>query len=1007
MSIKKLLQCLVVLIATFVTMNVSAQTGAITGTVLDDGGAAIVGATVTIKGSNSSVRTNANGKFSINAKSQADYVIISAPGMASKTIPVSSNELGEITLNQKSRSLTDVVVVGYGSTKQKDVTGSIASVKSKDFNQGVNGTPEQLIIGKVAGVQITTAGGAPGSGSRIRIRGGSSLNASNDPLIVIDGVPIDNYKMGGSANPLNMINPNDIETFDILKDASATAIYGSRASNGVIIITTKRGTKKDDLHVSFSTMNSLATATERRVDMLNATEYRNLFALTQKEASFATLGNADNNWQNLLLRDAYASDNNVSITGGIKGLPYRVSLGYMGQQGMVIGGGIDRGSFGVNISPTFFNNTLKINAGVKSSTTLSKFTDEGAIGTALSFDPTQSVGSENEKFGNYFAWTDAFGNPIPIASSNPLAMVNLRDDRSTTKRTLANIQIDYKIPFISGLRANLNLASDNASSDGMKVIPYASATGDGFKRGGKKQGYGENRTNKLMEVYLNYNKELKKDKLTMDLTAGHSYQDLYKNYPTFTDYTNLGKFQTINHIDSVSIKAGNRFATQNTLISFFGRANFTIYKNFLLTASLRNDLTSRFAPENRSGVFPAVAGAWRIKETFFKDNKDISNLKLRLGWGQTGQQEFYLNDRPVDYAYILKYSQSDPDANYILGDSAVPALRPDPIDPKIKWETTTTTNLGLDYGFYKNRISGSIDVYNRQTTDLIVNALVPAGSLVGNKAYTNVGSLENKGIEFTLNAIPVATKNFTWDINFNYTHNRNKILSISPVKGSESNLIQIGGIDGGTGNNIQVLMEGQSTNTFFVYQQIYDQNNKPLEGMYVDQNKDNKIGKEDLIPFKSGEPTDFYGFSSNLAFRRMSLGFVLRAQTGGYAYNNVAANLGSLATMNNSVGYNNNIHGSYFDTRFEKQQFLSNYYVENASFLRMDNINIGYNFGNIFKGKTANVGNLRGTFMVQNVFIITKYSGIDPEVVKDGLGGIDKNIYPRARTYSIGLNLDL
>jgi TonB-dependent starch-binding outer membrane protein SusC len=1006
MSIRKLLQTLLVLIATFVSVSSFAQGGAITGTVVDDGGNPLLGANVAIKGTNQSSKTNASGKFSITPRTQADFLIVTFAGMASKTVAVSGNDVGVITLLNRSRAINDIVVVGYGSTKQKDITGSVASVKSKDFNQTQNTTADQLIIGKVAGVQITTVGGAPGSGSRIRIRGGSSLNASNDPLIVIDGIPIDNFKMGGSANPLNMINPNDIESMDILKDASATAIYGSRASNGVILITTKKGTRKDDgVHVGFSSLNSVATPGRRRVDMLNTNEYRNLFLLTQDSSAQQTLGNADNNWQDNILRNAFSSDNNVSITGGIKGLPYRVSLGYLGQQGMVMGGGLDRGSFGVNINPSFFNNTLKVNAGVRSTTTKTRFTDEGAIGAANSFDPTQSIKSENEKFGNYFAWTDAFGNPISNAPNNPVSLVNQREDKSMSYRNLVNLQLDYKIPFVKGLRANLNLGYDQAKTDGNKTIPYTNVTGDGFFRGGKNQDYGESRTNKLIDFYLNYNKDILVNKLGLDVTAGYSNQYFDREYPTFDDRTSLGKYQTTNNIDSIYAVAGTAFATRKNIQSFFGRANFTIFKRFLLTGTLRNDRTSSFAPSVRSGFFPAVAAAWRInEESFLKDNKNVSNLKLRLGWGQTGQQEVYFRDRPLDYLYLPKYNLGDPTASYQFGNTFYQVYRPDAVDPNIKWETTTTTNAGLDFGFYKNRIFGSIDVYNRESTDLLANIPVSAGTALSNTIFTNVGNLTNRGIEIGLGFVPVASKNVTWEVNLNYTHNVNKIVKMTKYTDANFAGISVGGIDGGTGNNIQVLRPGYSINTFNALQQVYDTKGNPVEGAYVDQNGDGVINEKDLVTKYNSDPRDLFGFNTNVAYKRFTFGAVARAQFNGYNYNNTASNQGYLNAMRNDNGYNNNIHGSVFNTRFVNSQLLSNYYIENSSFFRLDNASLGYNFGAISKAKNA--ANLRASFMVQNVFVITNYTGLDPEVVKDGNSGIDKNIYPRPTTYSVGLNLD-
>jgi TonB-dependent starch-binding outer membrane protein SusC len=997
---------LVVVLSMFVSLSVFAQGGTVTGTVTTEEGAAIIGATIFEKGINNGTKTNTDGKFALALKGKGEFIIVSADGMATQTLPINGNDFGTIKLSPRTRQISDVVVVGYGSTKAKDVTGSVTSIKAKDFVQGnVGGSPEQLIIGKAPGIQITSAGGAPGSGSRIRIRGGSSLNASNDPLIVIDGVPVDNFKMGGSANPLNMINPNDVESIDILKDASATAIYGSRASNGVIQITTKRGSKKGGFHINYNTTNSVQTPNGRYADMLNPTEFRELYKLTQSEANHTTLGNNETDWKSLILRNAFATDNNLSFSGGIKNLPYRISLGYFGQQGMINGGGLDRGSLGINLNPTFLNNTLKVNINARGSSTRTRFTDEGAIGAANTFDPTQSPYSELEQFGKYFAWVDAAGNPITIAPSNPLAMVNLRDDISTSERFLGNIQFDYQLPFLKGLRANLNLGTDAATTRGNKKIPYTSVTGDGYFREGKNEDYGESRQNKLLDFYLNYKRELGASSV-LDVTGGYSYQDFYRKYPTFDDFTNLGNYQSITNIDGLYKAAGPMFASQYTILSFFGRANYSYKSRYLLTATLRNDNTSRFSPENRAGYFPAVAAAWRISEEgFLKSNKTINNLKLRAGWGQTGQQDLFLNDRPVDYLYLARYKFSDNAAAYQIGNDFVPTLRPEAIDANITWETTTTSNIGLDFGLFKNRVNGTIDLYNRDTKDLLAFVAVSAGTATSDKVLTNIGSLRNRGVELGLNFVPVATKNFTWDLGFNYTYNQNKIISMSNNDSSFAGILT-GGADGGVGTNVQILKPGLPINQFNLYQQVYDAASKPIEGAYVDQNEDGIINENDRITSYNSEPRNLFGLSTNLSFKRFNVGVIARAQTGSFVYNNTASSLGNLLSMRNGVGYNSNIHGSYYDTRFNTQQILSDYYIESADFLRIDNINVGYNFGQVIKS-SKNAGNLRASFIVQNAFLFTNYTGIDPEVTKDGNNGIDRNLYPRPRTYSIALNLDL
>jgi TonB-dependent starch-binding outer membrane protein SusC len=988
----KALQKLFIVIALLVSSTTFAQT--YKGQVVDDSGSPLIGANVFAKGTQNGTKTNADGKFALDLDKAVDFLVVTYVGMNPKMVAATTENLGVISLTNKSRAINDVVVVGYGSQKKKDITSAVISIKSKDFNQGTIGTPEQLIIGKVPGVQITTNSGEPGVGSRIRIRGGASLNGPNDPLYVIDGVPVDNFKMVGSANPLNLINPNDIESVDILKDGSATAIYGVRGTNGVILITTKKGNRKSDrVNVSYSTNYGISQLTNRRVDMMNAWEFKNTVGLLYDSSQNALLGNDSTDWMKEITRTAQSWDNNVSITGGLKGLPYRLSVGNTIQQGLLYNNGLNRLSGGLNLSPSFFKNALKVDINIKNSITNSNFTNTGAIGSALSFDPTQRVlsGSAEAPYGGYFEYIKN-GQLNTIAPDNPLGLVKQIDNTSRSNRLLGNVQLDYKIPFLKGLRANLNLGMDNAKSLGTEIINSEAA--QYFVRGGKTQSYSEKRNNKLFDFYLNYAKSLKNINSVFDVTLGHSYQDFINDYPTFRDFNNVGEYAP----------AATPFKTQSTLIAFFGRANYAYKGRYLLNAALRNEYGSALSEGNKSALFPSVSAAWRISdEGFVKEGRSaINELKLRAGYGITGQNQLFLNDRPANYLAIPIYNISDPTAQYPLGDSYYPLFRPNAVNRSLTYEKTASTNLGLDYGFYKNRINGSIDLYNRLTTDLFNDAPIPAGTAPGNRLIQNIGSLTNRGIEAVVNFVPVATRNVTLDFGVNFTHNRNNIVSMTNNPNDTSFAgIATGGIDGGSGANIQIFKPGNSINSFYTYEQVYNTAGKVVEGAYVDQNGDGIINEKDLVvSSRSGEPRNLFGFSSNVRYKNASLGFVARAQTGSYNYNNPASNLGNLRETYNTAGYFTNIHGSYFDTRFNERQLYSNYYLEDASFFRLDNVNLGYDFGNISRNNTG--ANLRASFTVQNVFIITNYTGIDPEVA----GGVDKNIYPRPRTYTVGLHLD-
>lgn len=721
---------------------------------------------------------------------------------------------------KKETEIEQVVLIGYGAKKKTDLTGSITAISAKDFNEGSVNSPEQLIQGKASGIQITTNSGAPGAGSTIRIRGGASLNASNDPLIVIDGVPLDNNGISGASNPLALINPNDIESFNILKDASATAIYGSRASNGVIIITTKRG-KTGKLKATYTTTTSVYDKMGT-VEMLSADQFRDVVNSKAANNYKLLLGKSNTNWQKEIYQTAVGFDNTLSLSGGVKGLPYRLSLGYLNQDGIIKTNNIERSTASLNLNPKFFDNHLDINFNLKGTYVENRFKDDGAVGAAVVFDPTQSVFAPGfENYGGYFEWLDSTGTPNTNGTKNPLSMLNQRYDLSYVSRVLGNIQFDYKMHFLPELRANLNLGYDYSDSNGNTTVLPTAATE--YYRKGSYRRYTQEKKNKLLEFYLNYTKDISAINSLVDITAGYSYQDWQRSEPFApTSYGN----------GTMNPQTGNDFFTQNTLISYFARLNYTFDKKYLLTASVRRDASSRFSEDNRVGYFPSVALAWRIdQENFIKNTNVFSTLKLRVGWGQTGQQDINNND----YPYLARYVQSNSGAQYQIGDVFYNTLRGEGYDKNIKWETTTTKNLGLDFGFLNNRINGSIEVYEKETKDLLSVVPVPAGANLTNLLLTNVGDMRNRGIEFNMGVEAIKNENFSWEFNLNATHYKSEITNLA------STSVLTGGISGGTGSTIQVHAEGYQPNAFYVYQQVYNQQGKPIEGVYVDRNGDGII----------------------------------------------------------------------------------------------------------------------------------------------------------------------
>lgn len=880
---------------------------------------------------------------------------------------------------KKETEIEQVVLIGYGKQKKTDVTGSITSVTAKDFNSGAT-SPAQLIQGKTPGVQITNNSGAPGAGSSIRVRGISSLTGNNSPLIVIDGVPQDFNGVSGASDPLSLINPNDIQSFDILKDASAAAIYGNRASNGVILITTKQGSA-GKLKIGFSTLASVSTKMGD-VDVLSADEFRSFVLNSNAPQSYKNrLGTASTNWQDQIYQKAWGTDNNISLSGGIKGLPYRLSLGYNEQNGIVKTNNFRRTSLGLNLNPKFFDNHLTVNINGKGTFTDNRFPAEGVIGSATYFDPTQPIYSGNSNLGGYYEWLTADpSNPINVnATANPLGMLAATRDVSSIWRGLGNVQLDYKFHFLPDLHFNVNAGIDYTKSEGAKTVSGAYKIGYNDK--GTYREYSQERKNKLLETYLNYVKTIDAINTNVDLVAGYAYQAFQNYVPFAPTYTG----------NNTPIVPSADYKDKKVLLSFYGRAIFTIANKYIISGSLRRDGSSRFnngTTDNLWGVFPGVSVAWKINEENFLKDSGLSTLKLRGGWGKTGNQEITGGTYPAYAAY----NPSNGGASYQFGSQYYFMYRPNIYNPNLKWETTTTKNLGLDFGFAKNRVYGSVEIYQKNTEDLILDSPIAAGDL-SNHNILNVGNMETKGIEGNITFVPIKKENTTWELSFNATHYNSKITKL--INGAdESYNVPIGNIAGGVGNTIQAHYVGGQPYSFYVYQQVYDNSGKPLDGVFVDRNGDGVVNAKDMYFYKSTQPDVILGFNTKFTYNSWDFGLSARAILGNYVYNNAASNSSLQSATTND--YLQNIYSSAVNYKFATPRYFSDLFIENASFLRLDNVNLGYNFKDIFSPGSS----LRVYGMAQNVFVITKYSGVDPEV----FNGIDNGYYQMPRIYSLGLN---
>ncbi len=960
-----------------------AQTRTIKGEVTDaQNGEALIGATVMVEGEKGGTVTDFDGNFSLQVSSSAKKIKVSYIGYIDKVLSISDNM--KVKLESDSKALADVVVIGYGTARKSDLTGSVATVKSKDFNKGLVSSPEQLINGKVSGVQIMSNSGSASAGSTIRVRGGASLNASNDPLIVLDGVPLEQGGISGnSSNFLSMINPSDIESMTVLKDASSTAIYGSRASNGVIIITTKKG-QQGAVKVNFNTTNSLQTRAQM-VDMLSRDEFVNVINQFGTDNQKSLLGTANTDWNDEVYRTAFGTDNNLSVSGSIdKWLPFRVSVGYYNQSGLVRKDNVERWTGNVVLTPSFFQDHLKLTINAKGTLNNNSFNNGGAVWAAATFNPTIPVYSGNDKYGGYNEALDADGYPVNAGVRNPRGLVDLYDSKSKVSRFIGSMDVDYKVHFLPELKLHATVGADYAKGDGTIYVPaYAAQSYNKDESlGGSDYKYGPQKNeNRLLTLYANYAKYFEDIKSNVDLTAGYDYQYWKSTTPLY--YTKSAAGTNLS-----TVKASDY---RHVMLSYYGRINYSFDGKYLLTATVRRDASSRFSKDTRWGTFPSVALGWTLtEEPWLKNQKVLSNLKLRASYGVTGQQEGIGN-----YNYLPVYTSSVTGAEAFINGQYINTYRPEAYVSDLKWETTTSWNFGLDFGFLDGRIGGAIDFYTRKTKDLLASVPTAAGTNFSKTILTNVGNVDSKGIEISLNATPIQTKDWEWNLSYNFTWQNMKVKNLSLTKGGSQTNVKVGpSIDA---YQFQVLSEGYEPYMFYVYHQLYDsKTGKPIEGAYADLNNDGEINDADLYRYHSPAPKYIMGLSTSLRYKQLTLGMSFRANIDNYVYNGMGMSTGAFETVSYNNSQLNNLNTSFLKTGFKTRQYLSDYYVENASFLKLDNLSLSYNVGKINKWASLTV-----SAMVQNVFTITGYSGTDPEVPN----GMDNSFYPRPRTYSVSLGL--
>lgn len=953
----------------------------ISGLVVDQEHEPVIGATVLVKGTTIGTSTDLDGKFVLSVPKSNSLLTVTYVGCKPVEIAADSPLLASgIVLHEDAEILGDLVVIGYGTVKKEDATGSVAAIRPDDFNKGNRTSVQDAMVGKIPGVNVVSSGGAPGSGATVRIRSGASLSASNDPLFVIDGVPVDNSTIEGGSNLLAGINPEDIESFTVLKDASATAIYGSRASNGVIVITTKKGS--DKVKVAYSGTFALSQRT-KTLDVLTADEFRQIVPGITGVPSDAVYGTANTNWQDEIFRTAFGTEQNLSVTGKIDPIltPFRVSVSYANQDGIIRNNNYQRVNAALSLTPSLLDNHLNISLNGKVSWERERKVDESVVGNAISYDPTRTVRTDDTTGPGlgYYIWKNG-NSPMAIQTDNPVAMLELDDRVNKVFRSIGNAQFDYKVHRLEDLSFNLNLGYDVLNSNYDRYVPEFAGMmytgnqkdGTGFDEAGRQQ-----KRNYLLDFYANY-KHTWADRHDFSAMAGYGWQHFWKKYN-----------RTQNDPEGNELNTPKHYESEYYLVSFYGRVNYGFDSRFLLTATLRSDASSRFSKKNRWGLFPSVALAWRlINEPFLRDQNTLSDLKLRAGYGVTGQQDII-----DDYPWMTTYSISYPESSYLF-DEWYHTYRPNGYDNDIRWETTTTWNVGVDWGFINNRINGSIDYYKRFTKDLLNTINVPAGVNYAPVLTTNIGSMENQGVEIAVNAIPVTTRDWEWTIGFNYTWQQSKITKLNVID-SENNFVNTGAISG-TGKTVQVFMVDKTPYTFYLAKQAYDDNGKPIEGMYVQPDGSLSGTETKYAGDKSALPTSLLGFNTRLSFRNWDLAIAGHGAFGNYVYNYVRANQ-YMQQAYSDQGSFSNLLKSTVETGFDNQQLYSDYWLEDGSFFRIDNITLGYTFPRLWNSSSS----LRITLGVQNVCTFTKYSGVDPELYS----GLDRDVYPRPRTYTLGLKL--
>ena len=967
---KKKTNLLLLFCALFFGFNLSAQTSSVDGKVTDSSSDPLVGVNVVVKGTSTGTSSDFDGNFTISVN-QGDVLVFSYVGYTTQEITYSGQLSFSVSMSEDASQLDEVLLIGYGSVTKDDLTGAADLISSDDFNTGSVLSPEQLISGKLAGVSVTSGSGAPGDGQVVRIRGLGSLSLTNSPLIVVDGVPLNDGGVGGSRNALNSINPADIESMTVLKDASATAIYGSRGANGVILISTFKG-KDSELKYSFTSKFSTYSPVDK-VDVLTASEFTEMITSVGDQAYIDQLGTNNTDWQDVIYQKALGKEYNYSVTGSKYGIPMRFSLGLSEHDGILLGDKFNRNTVSLNLNPSYLDDKLDIDFNFRYMDTQNDFADRGAIGNAVRFDPTKPV-FNGSQYAGYYAWIDpASGNQYAIgAPTNPLALLNLVDDNSDVERIISNLKLDYELPFADGLTATVNIGYDDASSDGSRTTSELIPTSDPTWNGSLSS-YNQSATNTLLDAYLTYDKSY--DDSSLNAVVGYSYQAF-----EFDNYS----------YDSEAEEDGNDFEfidkSKNVLLSYFGRVNYDLKGKYLFTATMRADASSKLNPDDRWGFFPSFAMAWNVdQEDFFKGDI-FDSLKIRLGYGQVGNVNGL-----GDYKFLTRYTGSTSTAYYQFGNSFYQTFRPEPINPDLRWEIGETLNLGIDYTMFDNKLNGSVNIYQKTTKDLIAFTLVDPFTNFGNRIDANIGDMENKGVEFTFNVPIMKTDDYEHTVDFNIAFNDNVVTRLPDQQ-------FIGGISGGVGNTIQTHVEGEAPFSFLVYQQVYDNNGRPIEGVYVDRNGDNIINDDDRYIKEDPFADIIMGLTNSYRYKDWDFSVTARASIGNYAYNNLASNAvyNAAASINNIL---NNIHADYLSTGFvdfTENSLLSDHYIQEASFVKIDNISIGYNM------TTNNGCKIRFFGSLQNVATFTDYKGIDPEIY----GGIDNNFYPRPQTGVFGVTFE-